>query len=191
MAEIYDTETSSRSKQELLIITIAISALVLALNISFGALPSFDAGGIFKLGIGFIPVMFSGMLLKPGYCVILAALGDVIKYFIFDSAYAFNPIYTVSAAIAGLIWSLAFTPLRNKGELTPAFIIRIVIASLLVVVICNIGLGTFGVMMDKGKAWEAVIIPRLGSNAFVFAYHIPFGIGLAALAVKIRKQFID
>lgn len=179
-----DTETLTKNVRN-----IALAAVLLACIVAAGFLPAIKTP-IIRLGFGFVPVMFGAMLLPTQYIVVLAVLGDVIKYFLINSAQGpFNVGITIGATVAALIWSVAFQEFRKSGHLVDKkFIVKLVIASFLVASVANLGINTFALSIQLGKGFLALLFPwRLYSEIVSFIIHIPVGIALA-LAVKNARK---
>lgn len=58
-----------------------------------------------KIGFGFVPIIIAAMTLGPVYSAIIYALADVIGAILFPAG-AFNPVFTLNAALAGAVWGL-------------------------------------------------------------------------------------
>jgi ECF transporter S component (folate family) len=58
-----------------------------------------------KIGFGFIPIIIAAMCYGPIYAAIIYAMADVIGVLLFPAG-AFNPFFTLTAALAGAVWGL-------------------------------------------------------------------------------------
>lgn len=113
---------------------------------------------IITISLTFIPHMLSGILLGPWWTMITAGMTDLIGALLFP----FGPYfvgYTFSAALAGLIYGLLLY--RKKPMSRKKFIVRLVIATLLVVVICNAILNSLWIYITTKKAVSFFVPTRM------------------------------
>jgi ECF transporter S component (folate family) len=99
----------------------------------------------------FVPIVLAAMMYGFAYSVVIAALIDVIGTLLFGVG-ALNPLFTVTAAINGLIFGLVLyrkNEMTNTGAIVNA-IIAAVLSTVLITIIgntLNIALITY---VDKG-----------------------------------------
>lgn len=140
---------------------------------------------ITKISFAFIPTCLCAIWLGPKWTVLLNVLGDLIGATLFPSGPYFVG-YTISTAIAGLIYGLL---LYKKDETTPSqkyFIIRVIIAVLLVTVIVNMGLNTLWTSMTTGKAFMVLFVSRYIKQIIMAPIHI---IVIIFMEKILRKPF--
>mgnify|MGYP000159858356 CR=1 FL=1 len=111
----------------------------------------------FKIGFAYLATAMLGMLFGPVMGGAAAGLGDIIKYFITPSDGAFFPGYTLSAILGGVIYGIFFY--KNKTSVT-----RCILAKFCVNFFINILLGTYWYSIVYGKAFWAILGPRILKN---------------------------
>lgn len=170
---------------------IAVAAIVLACVVAAGFLPAIKTP-IARIGLGFIPLVAGSMLLPVPYTVVIAILGDIIKYFLFNASFGpLNPGITLGAGVAGLIYGLAFAAVRRDDfTFGKRFVVKAVLGSALTVLIADILINTVALSFQLGKGWIAILIPwRLISEGVMFAVHIPVVIGIGYLIAQYKTQY--
>ena len=87
-------------------VKLIICALFIAIQVVLSRFLSINLQNL-KIGFSFIPVMFAAYLFGPAGGVVVATISDLIGAIAFPSG-AFFPGFTVTAALSGLIYGLAF-----------------------------------------------------------------------------------
>lgn len=134
------------------------------------------------------------MLLPLPYTVVIAILGDIIKYFLFNASFGpLNPGITLGAGVAGLIYALAFKNVRKRDfTVGSSFIIRAILGSFFAVLIADIVINTIALSFQLGKGWLAILFPwRLISEGIMFAVHIPIVLAVAGIISKYKAVTQD
>lgn len=142
---------------------------------------------ITKISFAFIPTCLCAIWLGPKWTVLLNVLGDLIGATLFPTGPYFVG-YTISTAIAGLIYGLL---LYKKDENAPSekiFIIKVIIAVLLVTVIVNMGLNTLWTSMTSGKAFMVLFGTRFVKQIIMAPIHI---IVIIFIEKILRKPFFN
>lgn len=135
-----------------------LAALLLAVTIVLSRFLSINTP-ILTINFSFLPIMLSAILLGPFYSTLIAGLSDLIGALLFPFG-AYFVGYTISSALAGLIYGLfLYSPKKelNKKQL----IIRLVISTFLVLLICNTVLNTLWIYLTTKKALFAILPTRL------------------------------
>ena len=127
---------------------VCVIAVLIAMQIVLGRIASINVGSYLKIGFGFIPIAVCGILTGPLWTMLMASVCDILGALLFPSG-AFYWGFTLVAAIAGLIYGFF---LHNH----PENIIRAMLCTLTVAVICNIALNTvfliqIGAMVGPGN----------------------------------------
>ena len=129
---------------------IILSALLLALLIVLSRFLSIKTP-IMKISFAFVPTMFCAIWLGPKYSVAINVLGDIIGATLFPTGPYFVG-YTISTAVAGLIYGLVLYKKTSDAYTDKQFIIRLIISSTLVAVISNMLLTTSGARPSDGSS---------------------------------------
>lgn len=111
----------------------------------------------FSVSLGPLIKMYVGLLFGP---VTGAAYGftlDLLQFFISNTGDAFFPGYTFTETLGVFLYGLFFY--KRPLKLT-----RVLVAKLVVVVICNIILGTLWLSIMSGKAFLFYLPARTGKN---------------------------
>ncbi|WMJ84189.1 folate family ECF transporter S component [Oscillospiraceae bacterium LTW-04] len=131
---------------------IANIALLIALEIVLSRFLSISTP-IVKISFSFVPLSMLAMLYGPFYAAAGAAIADIIGVALFPLG-AYFPGYTLTAALTGLTYGLLlYQKPKSWG--------RIVLAVLIVGLVLNLGLNTVWIQMTTGKAYMALLVPRI------------------------------
>jgi len=161
---------------------LVICAMMAALAIVLSYTTSFYITPTIKIGFSGLPNRLVDFMFGPVVGAIFGGVMDVLKFLIKpDGGFFFG--YTLTAIAGGLIYGLFYYRLQIKKpleinvetetrtmlfwawvKLNAKTILLIFIANALVKIICNIGMNTLWTSMMNGKAWLALIPPRLLKN---------------------------
>lgn len=120
------------------------------IQIPITLLPGFED----KVSLGFLPVALSGALFGIGGGASVAALGDFIRAIILPQGGAFNPLFTINAAIRGATYGAVLKKMS---------IVRILIANIIIMMINIFLLGLF-ISISYGNPYGAVLLTRLPTS---------------------------
>ena len=137
---------------------IIIAALLLAASIVINRFLSVNTS-ILSIGFTFVPLMLSGIILGPKYSLLIAGLSDLIGALLFPFGSYFVG-YTISSSLTGLVYGLL---LYNKEGFifNKKFLIRLLIAILIVCILINGVLNTIWIIMTVKSASYAIIPTRV------------------------------
>ena len=137
---------------------IIISALLLAASIVINRFLSVNTS-ILSIGFTFVPLMFSGIILGPKYSLVIAGLSDLIGALLFPFGSYFIG-YTISSILTGLVYGL-FLYNKEGFVFNKKFLIKLLIAILIVCILINGVLNTIWIIMTVKKASYAIIPTRV------------------------------
>lgn len=115
---------------------------------------------ILKISFAFIPTMLCAIWLGAKWTVLLNVLADIIGATLFPTGPFFIG-YTISTAISGLIYGLLLYKKEENSYTDKQFLIRLIIAVVLVTGISNIGLNTLWISITTGKAFIVLLGARI------------------------------
>lgn len=142
-------------------------------------LPIFDESRD-RISLGFLPVAVGGTLFGPVGGGIIAAVADIIRAIIFPQGGAINPLYTVVAALRGILYG-AFLYKSTSW-------LRVFIVTTLILVGVNLGLhSAITAFSYGGTFWARLItklIPALSNYILQLAILIP-------VLPKLERSFKD
>lgn len=115
---------------------------------------------ILKISFAFIPTMLCAIWLGAKWTVLLNVLADIIGATLFPTGPFFIG-YTISTAISGLIYGLLLYKKEKNSYTDKQFLIRLIIAVVLVTGISNIGLNTLWISITTGKAFIVLLGTRI------------------------------
>lgn len=182
---------------------IVISALLLAILIISDRFLSINTN-FFTINLSFIPSMIVAILLGPVYGALVLGLTDYIGAHLFPFGEYF-PGFTVSAVLKGFICGLLLHPglketfletkigniiskmLLSKDSSIKRFMINLVITLIIVRFGINIFIQAFWLNILYGKAYVAIIMTRLVTQATMFVVQII----VAPIIYKITKKEMD
>lgn len=136
---------------------IILAGLLLATTIVFNRFMSVKTP-IIVISFSYIPVMLSGILLGPWLTMLVSGLADLVGALLFPFG-AYFVGYTISALISGLIYGLFLY--RKKEISNKKFILRLILSSLLVLIVCNGVLNTLWIYITTKKAVMAILPTRV------------------------------
>lgn len=105
-------------------------ALLIALNVVFARLISISTWS-FRISFTFVTVFLTAYLYGPVVSVTVAALGDLIGALLFPVG-AFNPAFTITAALTGLVYGIFLYNNNNFMKAMLAVILNQLVVSMLV-----------------------------------------------------------
>lgn len=163
---------------------IILTAILLALLIILSRFLSIKTP-IMKISFAFVPTMLCAVWLGPKWTILLNVLGDVIGATLFPTGPYFVG-YTISTAIAGLIYGFILYKKKGKEYTNINFLVRLTIATALVAVICNMGLNTLWSVITTGKAFWVLLSARIVKQLIMIPIHV---IVIFFLEKVLRKPF--
>lgn len=113
-----------------------------------------------KISFAFIPTMLCAIWLGAKWTVLLNVLGDLIGAILFPTG-SFFIGYTISTAIAGLIYGLLLYRKEENSYSDKQFIIRLILSVVFVTIISNIILNTLWISITTGKAFIVLFGTRI------------------------------
>jgi ECF transporter S component (folate family) len=121
-------------------LSVVLSKLI-SINISF-----------LRIGFGFLPIAILAIMYGPVWAGAGYALADLIGAFLFPTG-PFNPGFTLSAALTGIIFGLVL----YKKKVT---FVRALAASALVALIVNLLINTYWLTFILGKGYTVLLASR-------------------------------
>ena len=149
---------------------IILAALLLAMLIILSRFLSIKTP-LVKISFAFIPTMLCAIWLGPKWTVLLNVLGDIIGATLFPTGPYFVG-YTISTAIAGLIYGLLLYKKESNTYTEKQFIVRVIIVVVLVACISNIGLNTLWISITAGKSFIILLGTRIIKELIMIPIHI-------------------
>lgn len=163
---------------------IIITAILLAMLIILSRFLSIKTP-ILKISFSFIPTMLCAIWLGAKWTILLNVLGDIIGATLFPTGPYFIG-YTISTAIAGLIYGLLLYKKEENTFTEKQFIIRVIISIILVAIIVNMGLNTLWTSITTGKAFKVLFLTRIVKQLIMIPIHI---IVILFIERMLRKPF--
>lgn len=149
---------------------IILTAILLAMQIILSRFLSIKTP-ITKISFAFVPTMLCAVWLGPKWTVLLNVLGDLIGATFFPTGPYFVG-YTISTAVAGLIYGFILYKKKEDAYSDFQFIIRLIISTTLVAIISNMLLNTLWTSMTTGKAFKVLFFTRVTKQLIMIPIHI-------------------
>ncbi|MBR0399276.1 MAG: folate family ECF transporter S component [Mogibacterium sp.] len=130
---------------------LVIMGFMIALSVVLSKLISINISFL-RIGFGFLPAAVIAILYGPLWSCAGYALADLIGAFLFPTG-PFNPGFTLSAALTGLIFGLVL----YKKDIT---LLRALTASALVAVVVNLLINTYWLTFILGKGYTVLLASR-------------------------------
>lgn len=163
---------------------IILSALLLAMEIILSRFLSIKTP-IVTIGFSFVPTMLCAIWLGPKWTILISILADLIGATLFPFG-SFFIGYTVTTAVAAAIYGFLLYKKEENTYTDKQFVLRVILASVLVTVIANIGLNTLWLSITTGKAFMVLIASRIVKELIMIPVKI---IIIIFLEKVLRKPF--
>ncbi len=173
--EIREMNTENQSKPALLTTqSLVFMGVMIAIQVVLARFASINAWNI-RIGFGFVPVMFSAMLLGPLGGGIVGGIADFLGSMLFPSGVYF-PGFTATAFLTGVIFGCFMHRKPTFG--------RILSAVLLNQLIVTLGLNTLWISILYGSPYLPLLSTRILQSIFYVIVHTVIGVVLARLPVR-------
>lgn len=168
-------DISASELQTLVLLGIIVALKVILSQFSFGP-------AMVKVGLGFIGSVLLGYLFGPLWGGIGGGLSDLVSSAVFGNQGGFFIGFTLTAVLGPVIYGCFFYQ-------KPVKIWRVVVATLLVTIIVDIGLNTLWLHLLYGVKFAAALAERLPKELIVpwLQMLVTYFILQAISRVKIRK----
>ena len=163
---------------------IILTAILLAMLIVLSRFLSIKTP-ITKISFAFVPTMLCAIWLGPKWTILLNVLGDVIGATLFPSG-AFFIGYTISTAVSAAIYGFIRYKKEPDSYNDKQLLLRLIIATVLVAIVVNMGLNTLWTSITTGKAFWALLVTRIVKQLIMIPIHV---IVIFALEKALRKPF--
>ena len=166
---------------------ILLSALFLASAIVLGRILSIRTP-IITIGFAFAPIMLSAIILGWKHSTLIATLADIIGALLFPTGSFFFG-FTITAFLTGLTYGLVLY--RKPFKIDKQFIIRLVIATLIVCGILNGVLNTIWIIMITKGASKIIVTTRVLKQLVMVPVQIFTILGLSKLLESRIKKLVN
>jgi len=163
---------------------IIVSALLLAMLIVLSRFLSIRTP-IVKISFAFVPTMLCAIWLGPKWAILINVLGDVIGATLFPTGPYFIG-YTISTAIAAFFYGVFMYKEKEDTYTQTQFVIRTIIAVILVSVFVNLGLNTLWTSITSGSAFLVLLGTRVVKELVMIPIRV---ITIVFLERILRKPF--
>lgn len=140
---------------------------------------------IMKISFTFVAIALCATWLGPKWTVLITVVEDLIGATLFPSG-SFFIGYTISAGLTGLIYGLLLYKKEPDSLTNKQYIIRVILAVLLVTFVVHTGLNTLWTSITSGKAFMILIFPRLTKQLIMIPIQI---IVILFIEKLLRKPF--
>ncbi len=167
---------------------IILSALLLALDIVLSRFLGIKIVNL-SFSFGFVPLILSAIWLGPKYSTLIGGLTDLIGALLFPVGTYFVG-YTISELIDGFIYGMF---LYNKSEeewSTKEFVIRLILSTFIVSVMCNLFLSSLWSYLAYGKAYLVALSAKIPLEAIRFPVKIITILVLVKILKPITKKYL-
>ena len=138
---------------------IILGALLLAMEIILSRFLSIKTP-ILTIGFSFVPAILCAIWLGPKWSILIAVLADLIGATLFPFG-SFFIGYTVTTAVAAALYGFLLYKKEEDTYTDKQFIVRMILAVVLVTFIANIGLNTLWLSITTGKAFMVLMASRI------------------------------
>lgn len=161
--------------RDLVLLGVIVAMKVVLGQFSFGP-------AMVKVGLGFIGDVLLGFIFGPIWGAVGGGIGDLVSSALFGNQGGFFIGFTLSAMIGPFIYGLFFYQ-------KPLKIWRVIVATLLVTIIVNVGMNTIWMHLLYGVSIQAALIQRAPKEIIVpwLQMIVTYFVLEAVSRVKIRK----
>lgn len=163
---------------------IILAALLLAMSIILTRFLSIKTP-IVTISFSFVPAMLCAIWLGPKWTILVRVIADLLGATLFPSG-SFFIGYTITTAVAAAIYGFLLYKKEENTFTEKQFIIRVILSTILVTVIANIGLNTLWLSITTGKAFMVLIASRIVKELILIPIKI---IVIIFLEKVLRKPF--
>lgn len=150
---------------------LAALGLLIAAQAALGSVAAIPIGQHIRIGFEFLAIAAAGMLFGPVPAALCAACGDVVLYLIRGGG-PFFPGFTLTAALTGFIYGLAFYKRRVA-------LLHIVIAKSAVSLVVNLLVNSINLQILYGNVTGAILLQRAFKNLVM----LPIDVALLSAAL--------
>ena len=171
-------------KQQETLFTLVCLALLIAMQVVLARFGTINRG-ITRFSLSFIPVVIAARSFGVLSSVAVYGLGDLVGAIAFPTTGAFNPCFTITAALSGLIFGLF---LSKKAD-----IMRIIGSVLCSQVFCTLMLHSFWLWKfyySAEKGYPAVLLSRLPQSIITAVLQILFMAFFLEKIARIIKRLL-
>ncbi|MBQ5904881.1 MAG: folate family ECF transporter S component [Clostridia bacterium] len=171
-------------KQQETLFTLVCLALLIAMQVVLARFGTINLG-ITRFSLSFIPVVIAARSFGVLSSVAVYGLGDLVGAIAFPTTGAFNPCFTITAALSGLIFGLF---LSKKAD-----IMRIIGSVLCSQVFCTLMLNSFWLWKfyySAEKGYTAVLLSRLPQSIITAVLQILFMAFFLEKIARIIKRLL-
>lgn len=168
---------------------VVAAGMLLALHVVLGIFVTIPLTDSVRISISFITNVVTGYLFGPWMAMVSGALGDILQFIIKPTGtYFFG--WTLNAAIAGIIYGIAFyrkaPESTGKGSIVSkiAFLLRCILAMAFVAVMIQMFMGTFWCCIMYGKGFWFYFSQRAVKSLI----QLPFNVVLVYFCLQAVKQ---
>ena len=138
---------------------IILAALLLAMQIVLARFLSIKTP-IVTISFSFVPAILCAIWLGPKWSILISVLADLIGATLFPFG-SFFIGYTITTAVAAAIYGALLYKKEENTYSDKQFILRMIVAVVLVTVIANMGLNTLWLSITTGKAFMVLMASRI------------------------------
>lgn len=138
---------------------IVLAALLLAMQIVLARFLSIKTP-IVTISFSFVPAILCAIWLGPKWSILTSVIADLMGATLFPFG-SFFIGYTITTAVAAAIYGVLLYKKEADTYSDKQFILRMILAVVLVTVIANIGLNTLWLSITTGKAFMVLIASRM------------------------------
>lgn len=168
----------SRTKKIILVAVLLASLIILSRFLSIRT-------PIIKISFSFVPTILCAIWLGPKWTLLLNVLGDIIGATLFPTGPYFIG-YTISTAVAALIYGCLLFKKDANSYTNKQFLMRLIIAVVLVAVIVNMGLNTLWTSITSGQAFQVLFVTRIAKQLIMIPVQV---IIIFFIEKMLRKPF--
>ncbi len=161
---------------------IILTAILLALTIVLSRFLSIKTP-LMKLSFEFLPTMICATWLGWKWTVLMKVLADLIGATLFPSG-AFFIGYTITTAVAGLLYGLLLYRPTPTHPSYRQYVLRVLIALVLVALVANLALNTVWTSITSGQAFWPLLAGRIYKNLITVPVHFVIFLAIEALLRK-------
>ena len=157
---------AEKKSNENKIFNLCCLALLCAMQIVLARFVVIPVGDMMRFSMSFIPVVIAARRFGIVGSMAVYGLGDFLGAIIFPTGGAFFPGYTITAAIAGMLYGIFLRPTK-KEESKTALNIKFILSAVSTQLFCSLLLNGYWRAFQTGTPYSAVLLTRLPQCAIM------------------------
>ncbi len=159
-------------------------AFLIAIKLVLSRMLAIEIPGLSRISLSFVSTAIMAVYFGPGLTALGCGVGDIIGAMLFPKGGAYFPGFTLSAMIIGYIYGVCLYKKHFSWW-------RIIVMKIVIMLVITLGLNTYFLTIFTGKAYLALMIPRLTETLLMMPIEVLLlGLTQKYLMPQLTRRFI-